>query len=451
MINIFFFVFNNSQLTVILSFSNSMYRNDENLTTALGTVNTILNILLYPFLIGLAAAVEILGSQAYGARKYYVFGCFMNKARMCAYSIIVLIGILISLFHEKLFATWDLPKNIRSLGAEIIFLRMFSTIMEFETYLILRYIQIKDKGVQGIWILTFNGVSLPLFCYIYITQLDLYATGCGLVYLTNNMAIVVTLWVFVYFFCFDGRMLFKINRDIFKHMLPFIKIATPLILLSLVDIFSTETMSILANYFSKSFYSAYINAYSLYNLIGTLSVAFNISTNIMISTSIGHENGDNTRRMFKYLVFMACSIGGLVCLFLYLLKYRIITLVVEPGEIFDLTSDMFTLGVICNFLDIVTYVLISTMKATGAVYLCFIIYTFSQFANIFFIYFFAFETSMKIYGIFFGYLVFDLLLLALYTIYFLYFVDFDKSALEVHENIEEYKYDHCDKEMSKDN
>jgi multidrug resistance protein, MATE family len=440
-INIAFFIFNNSQLTIILAFANSKYNNDETLTTAIGTVGTILNILLYPLLSGLSSVVEIIGSQAFGAKRYHIFGDLINKARVVGYMIIFLTGIFVMFFHESLFNIWELKSDIRALSMKIIFIRIFSTVFEFETYLMLRYIQIKNKSTHGIWILAINGLLLPLYCYIFINKMDFYATGCGLVYLLNNSSIIVTIWVFVLLFCHDTEILFLFNRDTLHHMGSFFKYFIPLYLLSLMDTISSEAMSFYANYFEKKLYSAYLNAYSLYYLIGTISTALNISINIIMSTSIGFGQPEKTKTVFKHLISLSLILGFIIGLLLYIFCDQIISWVVEPGEIFSLTKEMFKISILCNLTDMITYVFGSSMKALGRIYLSLGIYAISNILNMISIYFFSFKTEMSINGIFFGYFLNDLVLLFMYIVAFYLFVDFNQSAKEVKQNIEEFNDD----------
>jgi Na+-driven multidrug efflux pump len=440
-VNIAFFIFNNSQLTIILSFANNKYNNDETLTTAIGTVGTILNILLYPLLSGLSGVVEIIGSQAFGAKRYDIFRDLINKARIVGFMIILLTGIFVLFYYDNLFDIWQLKSDIRALSMKIIFIRIFSTVFEFETYLMLRYIQIKNKSAHGIWILAINGLLLPLYCYIFLNKMDLYATGCGLVYLLNNSSIIVTIWLFVLIFCHDTEILYLFDKGTLNHLCTFLKYFLPLYLLSLMDTISSEAMSFYANYFEKKLYSAYLNAYSLYYLVGTISTALNISINIIMSTSIGFGKPEITKTLFKHLICLSLILGIIIGLLLYIFCDKFISWMVEPGEIFSLTKEMFKISLLCNLTDMITYVFGSSMKALGRIYLSLCIYAFSNVLNMISIYFFSFKTEMKINGIFFGYFLNDLFLLFLYIVAFIVFVDFNKSAKEVKQNIEEFNED----------
>ncbi len=100
-INMLFFIFNSSQLPLVLSFSNSKYNNDEHLVTAIGTCETIMNISVYPLLTGLAAVIEILGSQLYSGKNYYMLGCVLNKVRVSSYVLLLFLTAICYTFHHK--------------------------------------------------------------------------------------------------------------------------------------------------------------------------------------------------------------------------------------------------------------------------------------------------------------------------------------------------------------
>jgi Na+-driven multidrug efflux pump len=438
-VNIVFFIFNNAQLTIILSFANNKYKNDEILTTAIGSVGTVMNILLYPLLWGLAGLIEILGSQSYGASKYKTFGLLLNKSRFFGYLIILFFCVFFSFSHDRIFKIWQLNPDITNLAFKLIMIRLLSSFFEFENYLMLRYIQIKGKGSHAVWILALNGLLLPLFCFLFISKLDLYEVGCGLVYLSNNAFIILTMWLYIYFYANDENILFISGKDTFEHLSTFFKFFVPLSLLSFMDIISSEMMSIFANYFDPIEYSAYLNAYSLYYLIGTIAGGLSVASSIIISKSIGQGQGQITKKIFFNMILIVLIMDTVIISLLFLSSDKIISfLVYERGDIFHITESMFKISIFCNYVDMIFYILNSTMKALGHVYLSFFIYFFSNILNFCSIYFFAFKTEMKIKGIFLGYLVNDILLLAFYVLAFVIFIDFNKSAQEVKENIKEF-------------
>ena len=377
-------------MTLILGFANKKYNNDTNLSTAIGTVNIIINIIIYPIFAGLTSYVEIMCSQSYAAGKKYIFGLFLSRARIIGYILTLIAGVIIVILNKYIMKIWDLNEEIIKISYDIMIIRLISCFFELESYLMLRFIKITNKGKHGLWLVTLNVILLPVYCLIFIYGLNLYSIGCGLIVLFTNASTVITLWVFIIFKCYDKEMLCFIHKEMFSDVVDFLKLIIPLYLLSLMDFTSCETMSIIANYFDEKFYSAFLNVYSLYYLINTLALGFQISTSIAISRSIAKGDGTSTKRLFIYILFIAIILAIIVCLLSYLFSYQIIELIAEKDDILELSVILFQSSILCNLVDIISYVLSASMKAVGRVYIGFYIYVIFNILNFLAIYLYGF-------------------------------------------------------------
>ena len=435
LVNILFYIFNNAQLTVILSFVNKKYKGNEVLINSIGTVSTIMNILIYPFILGLSSSMEILGSQSFGANKFYLFGCFINKTKIIGYSYVILQSFIIYFFHNNIFDIWKLEENIRVEAYKIIILRIISVFFEYDSLIKLRYIQIINKSKDALFIITLNGLLLPVFSYVFIVYFDLLGHGCGLVYLCNNFSLLITLTIYINLCVFDEKINIPFNKDSFSEYYSLLQVIVPLSLISLMDNLNAESMSILANYFDTKSYSEFMNAYSLYNLIGTISIAFNTATSIIIASFIGKESAQTINKIFKNIIFIGILIAIIFGITNYILSDLILSLVIQSDLVEPITKNMFYISIICNMIDIIIAILLSTLKSLGYIYSSFTVYFFGNIMNFLMIYTFAFNTEMKIYGIFFGYLINEVFAVFMYILMFVLYVDFEKSYNEIKSNL----------------
>lgn len=527
LVNSLFLIFNNAQLSIILTFVNKKYPKDEILTNSIGTVNTLMNLLIYPFILGIAAAFEILGSQAFSLKKFNLFSFYLTNLRFIGNCFIVFISFLIFFFHKNIFDLWNIEAEVQYHASKLIFIRFFSVLFEFEIYFKIRYLQIINKSSDALVIITVNGFLLPLFAYVFIILFDLHAFGCGLVYLFNNVFMLISLVTYIrlnklseknlvdliynrnsymnikrteddiietnsstkiiiseennyakkttnnnanishdfnsdivdkinlneinedtdknlivkekqikekicsenskfelYYLDEENKNKNKINEE--ESLLALFGFIIPLFLISLMDNLSVEAMSIFANYFEAKEYSDFLNAYSLYGLVGTISLSFNSSASIIISSNYGTSSGKKIKKLFYNILSIGVIISFFLGSLLFLFSDSILNILLQTSEIGSNTKQMFHLSILCNMIDVIQYILLSALKSFGYIYLGFFVYFASNLMNFLMIYFFAFNTEMKIYGIFFGYLINEIVTVSMYFFVFFFFVSFNR-------------------------
>jgi len=484
LVNSLFLIFSNAQLSIILAFVNKQYKKNEILTNSIGTVNTIMNILIYPLILGVTSSLEILGSQSFGAKKYSLFSFFLSNLRYIGNCFIFLICFLIYLFHQNIFKAWKIDAEVQNEALKLIFIRFISLPFEFEIYFKLRYLQIINKSAEALFIITVNGFLLPLFGYTFIIFLNMYSYGCGFVYLSNNIFMLISILTYIYLQDISEKSLIhflhykkvndiSINNNIMsdteeyknnknnlheryatlditednigknnlyesnkyynnnktKDEESFIALfgyIVPLYLISLMDNLSVESMSIFANYFEAKEYSEFLNAYSLYALVGTISVSFNTSSSIIISANYGVCCGNKMKKLFYQILGTGLIIAIILGSLLFTFSENILKILLQSAEIGVNIKYMFYLSIVCNMIDIIQYILLSALKSFGFIYLGFSVYFVGNIINFLIIYFFSFNTNMKIIGIFFGYFITEIITISLYFFVFFFFVDFQK-------------------------
>lgn len=469
-----------------------------------------MNLLVYPFILGVIASFEILGSQSYGVKKYNLFLNIIHKIRMICNLFIISSSIITYLSLDRILSIWKIEENLKIGSAQILFIRLISVFFEFETLIKLRYIQIINKSSHALLIIILNGLSLPFFAYTFIILLRMHDFGCGCIYLSNNILLLISLITYLKVIKFSENDLHEFpsnskylrnpesqqqnfyskntkedtqnqlkndfidcysikqincsknevlmystskeklsninnipnkcrdscfqNYDLYYSYSNLLVIILPLFLISLMDNLSVESMSIYANYFDSKSYSEFINAYSLYGLIGTISISFNTTSSIMISSNIGIGSAEKLQKLFFYILLIGISIALCLGSFLYLFSQEILKILLQSQIISENTQKMFYLSIMCNMIDIIQYVLLSTLKSFGYIYLSFCIYFFGNMMNFSLIYFFGFHTNMKIFGIFFGYYLNEIITAFMYTLSFIFVFDF-KSSEQLKEHL----------------
>ncbi len=202
-VNFLFLVFNNSQLSIILTFTNKKYPNDDYLTNGIGIINTYMNLLVYPFLLGVASSFEILGSQTYGSSDFNLFNDIHKKIKFIGRIFLIVIFILSYIFNEWIIHLWNFDVKVVNIAVKILLIRLISMFFEFETFIQLRYIQIINCSRQALILIILNGFSLPIVCFIFINLLNFHALGCGFSYLTSNVLFMISLKLYIHCFCFN--------------------------------------------------------------------------------------------------------------------------------------------------------------------------------------------------------------------------------------------------------
>ena len=432
LLNYLNFILYHVTTSVILSFINNKYIESSNYIIGIGTSYSIYLIFMDSILLGSSSAVEINGTQAYSSGKYKLFGHYMHRIRIIAYSGILIVSLIIFFSCEYFLKLYDYDVVSTRIIRNLIGLRGISAFLDIEYLILNRYLQIIDKGIIVICLSILGFCFIFPYCYFFITLMNIGEFGIGLVLILNSITNLIIVWIYVLIYKPLEKSIFFFEEKSFYDFIEMAKITIPLIFSSLLDNINLELMSVFFNYYKKD-YSAFFIAYSIYLSIGGFSNSFGILTNLMVSLYNAKGNLINLTKMFWYLLIDGLIISSLFLIITITSRHFLIsTSKIKDVNTANETAIFLTLLCFCFVLDTIEQICINTMKGLKRINTIMILYLILNILNIILMY-----NGYRLYegkGIILGYILNDIFGILLYSL-FLYFINWqeciDESKLEL--------------------
>lgn len=566
-----FYLFLNCLNTFIIGSVNFTFTENE-IIDAIGFTNNIMHLSLLPLYYGFGNILAILGSQAYGGKRIYLFNFIIDQTRLFGYMLACVVGLLIILSYPYVTSLFSLSMTVSKLSLTYTCFRMASYIFEYEIYLMLIYLQIIDKGLNGLVIVLSMFLIFPFLAYTFISNWKLGVLGeigAGLTYLTTNFILFLLIKIYTYkidinstinsdcdirntnstnliqnnnhininsrtnikdsdiekslhynystifekyhdeekFTFFNEKnketrfknnisksnreepngienfsltwnsllenakcnsksnnlkayslnlikklTLFINNTDLLDTIimkLDYIKMIlcsyqiyfqySNLITISFFDILSAELISTMAIFTPSLDYTAYIVTTTIYGLVQCINMAFSVCANVNIGYFIGKGDYKKGKDYFIYLLIQTNIMMILACTLCFIYKQDVLLFLAEPGELFQEASKLYSFTLVINIQDSTFAILLSTLKTLSENTLALNIMISYNIINGFIMFFLAFKFSMSVKGLFYGYVISDIIVLIVLLYVFYSKVDWvsqTKSTLKLMESNE---------------
>lgn len=439
-LNFFFFLFNNFLNTSVISSINYSYGNNDDIIDAIGFTNTILNVSVYPIYLGFGNILAILGSQAFGAKKYYLMNFILDQTRLFGYISAILVGFLVLAFHPHFSYLFNLSSSVSELSLVFLSYRLLGYFFEYETYVILNYLQIIEKGLVGVVLVILMIPLLPIISFFFISYLKigvLGAAGAGMTFMATNIILVILLKIYTIFFLDDKATRQESDQMANSKMSYFFTLLQSyqvyfqnmnIILIALFDQLSFEMISTLAIFTPKSDYSAYIVANSIYGAVQCINMAFSVCANVNIGYHVGKGDVKTSKNYFYYLLIQINFVVICACGICMAFKAEILNFLVEPGALWQDSNKLFVYALLVNVQDATFNIMFSTLKTLNENKIALFVTIGYNFFNLGLMCLFAFKLNLGVLGLYYGFLISDgLILLVLCTLYFI-FIDWTSQV-----------------------
>lgn len=429
------------QSTICLIMINKRY--SDNLVEAnamkegMGFAIFIFNLSMLSLIVGLISGFEILGSAAYGAKKYDLIGIYLWKARIVGYAIaIIVLAVLFFAFKPIMIAAGNTDLEIYY-GQRFVYFFIFGILFEvlFRSNFI--YINISQKSWINSIIVLINLIIFTGICYLMVFQLNLDTLGAGLSILIGQALNALLTTLYMWYYEPIPNTIFMINKKCFKDLWSYLRISLPSTLLMCAEWWSFEILAIFA-ILSKC-YEEHIVVYNVYSLLCTFIGGFATSTTVMCSNAMGEKNHLKARRLFKYNYLFVLSfqtfIGGL---FAILNKHIVYLYTTDEEQIKSIQTTIYILSLLTVF-DATQYVLNCFSKSCGKLWLtssiCILVLYGVQ-TLMAFIFSYVFNWGLE--GIWLASII-ALLILEISYFIIIYMIDYDDAVIQIAKNLDHDK------------
>jgi multidrug resistance protein, MATE family len=228
------------------------YSEDTFMLAGVGMANMIINVGCMSIVYGMTSVLETLVSQAHGSKQYYMCGVFFNKALVLIFALFVPVTLLMCNAEQLLLLLGQDPAVSLYAGRLLRYQLPGIYMQAIDEALALFFTALEKNYIM----LIIDSFRIPMhlaLLYIFVVKLDWEIFGCAMaVNLVYFMKFVMTKFVVDYYkkTMVDLResFFFRIDEETFKEYRAFLKLATAGLLLSCLEWWIGEAMTLMGGY-----------------------------------------------------------------------------------------------------------------------------------------------------------------------------------------------------------
>ena len=236
--------------------SHSSKPNKDDHLAGLGLGTTLYNMLGINFANGLASGLDTLCPHAYGAKMFYLMGCYLNRARIImTIAFIPIFFIFISI--EELLLLIGQSTETAKFSSDFIRGCLPGVWIFFLLDALRRFLQAQGFYVLPLLTIIFTTALHPLWVYLFYVVLDKGPYGIGLAVSINNLTNLVIVTILAKYFSIKEAFFF-INRDSFRGWKEFLVISVPSFLMTFLETLNYQINTIMSGYLHKDQFNSNI-------------------------------------------------------------------------------------------------------------------------------------------------------------------------------------------------
>lgn len=276
--------------------------------SGIGISNLYLNVTLLSIAVGLLNGFNVLGSNAYGKGKFYLFGLYFQRCLLVSY----LFSIVIIIIH---FFTID--KGMALLGAKGKSLEYANSYAKVSMFFVLfeilfnsafRYLNMAKMGYIVVIVLVITTAIHPLWCYLFIVVADLGTTGAAISLVLSQFLTGTSLFLFIIIKKPIDNTVFCLNKDSFKSWGSYLSIAVPAALLLCFEWWAFEVQQVIVANCGRVDWeiqlSTQVISANLWTLAYTFGLGINFAVSILSSKFLATNKIEDTKRCYKYCLYV---------------------------------------------------------------------------------------------------------------------------------------------------
>ena len=332
---ILFFFCLNLQQTITLAFVGNKYKGQEKfIIDGIGITNLYINCCVYSIAIGLVSGMETLSSNAYGVKKYYLMGLYMHRARLIAIIFVIIISILNYFYEIKILSLFKISANVLHYCERYITPSLCYVFISVFNSVNFRYLNIIDKSYVNLIVLLISICLHPLWCWIFIFEIEYDALGCGISMVISQSINVILTSLYIHMWNPCPESYFCLNSDCFRFWWSYLKFTFPSLFLMCAEWGAFEIQAIIAINISELDYAVHIIISSLSLILRSMSNGFGFAAMILVAKRITEKNINNTKKV-ALIIFIYGNIFSIIVSSIYvILGSNLVRLFVKEDEEF---------------------------------------------------------------------------------------------------------------------
>ena len=243
----------------------------------------------------------------------------MHRARLISYVFVTVTFTLNIIYASEILSLFGLTGKSLYYSCKYLRSSVWFVFMDVQFNTNFRYLNIMNRSYVNSWVMFISIIFHSLWCYIFITILDLDVTGAALSVFVSRGINASLSSGYLHYYNPHPESYFWINKECFIGWWEYLKFTFPSIILLCSEWLGFEIQAVIALQIpnGKYDYSAHIFLSNLNTIIFAFSLGFAISSAIMTGKYIAQGKVGTTKKVIK-TVFIY---GQTVMLFISIIYY----------------------------------------------------------------------------------------------------------------------------------
>lgn len=331
----------------------------------MGISNIYINCSIISIINGLIFGLDILASNAYGARKYGLLGYYYHRAQLISYFILILLLIVHYFYAVKILKLLNIKKEILFYVEKYIYLSLIYCFLDIQFCLNFRYLNIIDKSHFNLTFLLITLILHPLWCYIFMIIFDLRIEGAALALILSQSINCLMGCIYIYIIKPLPESIFMFNKFSFKGWLNYLKISIPSTVLMCAEWWAFEILSIIAATLPQDDFTVHLFTLNISLNSFTVSIGFGICISIISAREFGKGDIQSSKNYLKTTYFCGISIALVVSLLIFFFKNVLFNLLVNEKNLAEKSYITLRYLSLTLIFDVTQHILSSFLKGIG--------------------------------------------------------------------------------------
>jgi len=429
-VSLVFFIYVLTSLANILFVSQSDVADKDNILNGVGYGVIIYNMVGVSVCFGFASALDTLCTHAYGAKMYYLMGCYLNRA-LVILSLITIPVLFCLMFIEDFFVLIGLKPEIAAPAGQFCRGLLPGLWFFYQSDAMRRFLQAQGIYVPTIGIVLFTSLLHPLWLYLFFTVFEWGAFGNGLASSVTNIINFVLIFILAKYKS-KTETYISFNADSLKGWKEFFAVAVPSFFMICLETWNYQITAIMTGKITDQ---DQINGNILLLNLSLFFYMFPFGLSVASSTLVGKFVG----RFSVKATEMSCRFSvlfTLICSFVVMTLLAIFRPIVpyiytDNEKIAEVVKTLIIYYIFYEFFDFLTTSYAGMFRGLGmqsiiswANFVCFYI------ISIPLCYLLVYPAGLGIYGNWISYLIAIIALVFLYSYIYLKKVDFHQICYE---------------------
>jgi MATE family multidrug resistance protein len=434
-VSLVFCIYIITNLANILFVSHSSGPNVEDMLGGVGYGVIIYNMLGVSVCFGLASALDTLCTHAYGAKMYYLMGCYLNRARVIltivfvpVFFILCFIESILLLINQKPEIAFYAGQFCRGLLPGLWFF--------YQTDAMRRFLQAQGIYIPTIFIVLTTSLIHPLWLYLFFNVFDWGAFGNGFAASITNMLNFFLLSILIIKKSKKGTY-FMLNADSFRGWKEFLAVAIPSSLMICLETWNYQITAIMTGYLAdKNEINGNVILLNLSLFFYMFPFGLSVACSNLVGKYVGRFSVKATELSCKMSVVYTLICSFLVMTFLAIVRPWLPYIYTNDEKLADVVKNLIVYYIFYEFFDFLTTSYAGMFRGLGmqniisvANFICFYV------ISIPLCYWLTYPAGYGIYGNWTSYIISIVCLVALYSVIYLKKVDFYQICKDSHKRL----------------